>query len=441
MRKIKGKDLKGKNKSMILAERFRSKYKTRYISGHLRYYVNKLGYYQILTKDQCENLVYRFVKREAPYAFSASDIKQVYKILQMDIQSDKNWKPPEPYLLNCTNCVWDIRNNQYYKHSPKFAFTYVINAKCNTKKGRDDKLWKKFISDFTCNDKQLENLLQEWVGYLISGLTNEKKFAILYGPSDSGKSVFLRMISLLIGEEALSHVNIDQINKEFYLETMCQSRINICSDASGCIIKELSIIKQITSEQDAIMIRKPFCSPISITEKPKLMFATNKLPQVASSREDLAAYFNRVLLLPCRHVVKKPDRHLTQKLSENKGAILEWAAEGLKRYLEQGEFSKCNAAEEELAHYRLRYNVAQEFFVDRLKLKKNKKIFTADLEKALKKYVTSHELIYVPDYMNQLRSLLKERGVENKKIRIGKDNKPKQGFVGVKLRKWQNTGT
>lgn len=435
MKKIKEKNLKGKNKAMILAERFRSEYKIRYISGHLRYYMAKLGYYQILTRDKCENLVYRFVKREAPYSFSASDIKQVYGILHMDNRSQTKCKQPKAYLLNCSNCVWDILNNKYHKHSPKFGFTYVIHAKANTQKARDNKLWKKFISDFTCQDKQLEKLLQEWVGYLISGLTSEKKFAILYGPSDSGKSVFLRMISLLIGDEDLSHVNIDQINKEFYLETMCRSRINICSDASGCIIKELSIIKQITSEQDAIMIRKPFCSPISITVKPKLMFATNKLPQVASTREDLTAYFNRVLLLPFRNIVTKPDKNLTQKLSENKGAILDWAVEGLKRFLKKGGFSKCSAAEKELAHYRLRYNVAQEFFVDCLKLKTDKKIFTSDLEKALKKYVTAHELIYVPDYMNQLRSLLKERGVENKKIRIGKDDKPKQGFVGVRLKK------
>lgn len=130
--------------------------------------------------------------------------------------------------------------------------------------------------------------------------------------------------------------------------------------------------------------------------------------------------------------VKNPDRDLSRKILDDKTAVLLWLGKGLKRYLNQNGFSESEKSLNTLKRYRLEYCMVQEFINDKIKFKDGKKVFTKDLEKVLKKYASENGVPYKNQYMSQLRSVLKERNVENKKIRI-KDKSPKQGFVGIKL--------
>lgn len=420
------------SKVFMLAKILKARYKFCVVNNKLRVYDQQYGYYKIADKDTCKQLAYEIMKKNSNYKFSIADLNQIYDAILLDKRLYKDLPTPSPDYINCMDCVWNVVSGEKYSHSPKFGFTYYIHAKMSSENKVDKSIWDSFIDDLTCSDKDLKKLLQEWSGYLISSLTNEKKFAILYGPSNSGKSVYLNILSELIGEENVSHTDIKHITNEFYLEQMCQNRVNICNDISGNAITDLSNIKQITSDNDTITIRKPRCSPVSTKDKPKLMFAANILPNVNSSPLDLEAYFNRVIILPCLNSVKNPDRDLSRKILDNKTAVLLWLGKGLKRYLNQNGFSESETSLNTLKRYRLEYCIVQEFINDKIKFKDGKKVFTKDLEKALKKYASENGVPYKNQYMSQLRSVLKERNVENKKIRI-KDKSPKQGFVGIKL--------
>ncbi len=430
--KIKKRFNKKYSKVFMLAKILKARYKFCVVNNKLRVYDQQYGYYKIADKDTCKQLAYEIMEKNSNYKFSITDLNQIYDAILLDKRLYKDLPTPSPNYINCMDCVWDVVSGEKYSHSPQFGFTYYIHAKTSSKNKVDKSIWDSFIDDLTCSDKDLKKLLQEWSGYLISSLTNEKKFAILYGPSNSGKSVYLNILSELIGEENVSHTDIKHITNEFYLEQICQNRVNICNDISGNAITDLSNIKQITSDNDTITIRKPRCSPVSTKDKPKLMFAANILPNVNSSPLDLEAYFNRVIILPCMNSVKNPDRDLSRKILDNKTAVLLWLGKGLKRYLNQNGFSESETSLNTLKRYRLEYCIVQEFINDKIKFKDGKKVFTKDLEKELKKYASENGVPYKNQYMSQLRSVLKERNVENKKIRI-KDKSPKQGFVGIKL--------
>ena len=70
--------------------------------------------------------------------------------------------------------------------------------------------WHQFLSEVTVDDKGLQEYLQRWFGYCLSGKTSEQKFLIIFGPPASGKSVFLEVIKYVWGDYATT-INIQSL--------------------------------------------------------------------------------------------------------------------------------------------------------------------------------------------------------------------------------------
>ena len=49
------------------------------------------------------------------------------------------------------------------------------------------------------NDSESVELLQEYIGYILSGRTDMQKMLLLIGPTRSGKGTIARMLAQLIG--------------------------------------------------------------------------------------------------------------------------------------------------------------------------------------------------------------------------------------------------
>ena len=62
--------------------------------------------------------------------------------------------------------------------------------------------WLAFLSDITGGDRDLMAYLQRVVGYCLTGVTSEHALFFLYGTGANGKSVFINVITTILGDYA-----------------------------------------------------------------------------------------------------------------------------------------------------------------------------------------------------------------------------------------------
>lgn len=336
-------------------------------------------------------------------------------------------------LLNLQNCIYCVDDGSLREHSPRYLFTYCLNVVYERE--CDIPLFRDFITQ-TFNKTAMQQHVQEVCGYLISDMAPLKEFILFFGESNTAKSALAAIIRYIVGDENVNSVNINNLTHEYYLANMCEKRLNICSDIGSTSINDLSIIKQLTSPDDTIQIRHIRSETQLTSEKPKLIFASNHYPALVSDVEDLEAFFNRVHIIPFKHVVPKSaqvEGLAKQIFDMESSGILNWMLAGYQRFLKNGKkFTYAKAVQKAQAKYRSQYTIPVDFIHDCVEFSPNKKVFTKELENHLKWYCKDHKgYTYTYTHMQQVRKILQRNGISNKKVR--KKDKTRQGFYGIKL--------
>ncbi|MFX8879633.1 hypothetical protein ABTM72_20135, partial [Acinetobacter baumannii] len=66
----------------------------------------------------------------------------------------------------------------------------------------DSPTWRVFLADVTGGDAELMAYLQLMVGYCLTGVTSEHALFFLYGTGANGKSVFVNVLTTILGDYA-----------------------------------------------------------------------------------------------------------------------------------------------------------------------------------------------------------------------------------------------
>ena len=135
----------------------------------------------------------------------------------------------------------------------------------------------------------------------------------------TGKSVYLNLLSEIVGRQNISNVNIQQLNRQEYVAQLANSLLNISPDLPSEPLKDIGMFKSLVSNNDTIMARMLYANAQAITGGTKMLFASNHLLELAiTDTNDIGAFFERIIYLPFKHAVKpgndqsvllKPDQH------------------------------------------------------------------------------------------------------------------------------------
>ena len=109
----------------------------------------------------------------------------------------------DPYLINCLNGTYDLRDYSFREHSWEDFLT--MQTAFNHTVSRDVKCprWEKFIKEVTQGDKDKADFLQRALGYSMLGMSNEECMFILHGKTTrNGKSTLLNTIETMLGDYA-----------------------------------------------------------------------------------------------------------------------------------------------------------------------------------------------------------------------------------------------
>lgn len=397
------------------------------------------GCYCRLVEHEFMVLVNIYLSDEVRESLRIEDIRQVYNLIKCEpsIQFSIDYLDnANKWRINCFNGVISFNNSQMFfnNRSTTDIFLNSVNANYNHNFEITGTNFERFIYTVTNGDFELQNLIQQMLGYVLSNFNNAKKAFFLYGKSNSGKSVMLKIISLLCGEENISNVELQNLYKEKYTAELFGKLVNICSELPDKGLKDTGIFKALVSETDKVLARRLYGNPFSFYNKAKLVFATNNLPKIEEAHNDNRAFFNRIIIIPFRFEIleENQDKDLPNKLLGERDYIFKWAMSGLMKYIQNGfKFSPCKTSEQALEEYRKRDDSVIAFIKDRCRIQDNAYIHLDKLYYMYEKYCEEFSLDYPTskDKKHLKEVLINVAGVKYKRLNRSDGNK--YGFEGM----------
>lgn len=288
----------------------------------------------------------------------------------------------DPHLFNVANGIIDLRTGKLHEHVPVVvdavdtdgiptADLLMQQSPVRYDPDAPAALWQAFL-DRVMPDKEMQHYLQMIVGYSITGLTTEQALFIHHGSGANGKSVFLEVMSKVLGDygQVVPRTTLlvsgtgdehptaiaRQVGKRF---------LQASETAAGRRLDE-EMVKGLTGGevQTARFMNKDF---FDFKPTGKIHLVTNHLPRLT----DAESIWRRLHLIAWREKIAEHERDTQMAakiIAQESEGVLAWAVQGAQRWFEQGRLIKPISSQMDLADYRTDQDEFGEFIRDRLEI-------------------------------------------------------------------------
>ena len=280
-----------------------------YYEGNAEYHIeSRINYY-------CDRLTSNRIKSETIGFIKSSSYV------------DREKLDPPLNLLNFENGIVDITTGKIIPHERRYYFQFIIPVKYLPEAKCD--LWKKFIEDVLYQDDI--PFIQEVCGYMLYRRYTWALLVILLGHGRNGKTVFLNVLSKLMGEKNTEHIPLQTIAHERFAKAkLYQKHANLCSELGAREIKDTGTLKQLTGE-DMIFARELYQNGFNFRNFAKLIFSCNLLPDIG---DKTLAMNERLAVVEFPNTFERgtpecdPDLYDKLTIPEELSGILNWMIEG-----------------------------------------------------------------------------------------------------------------
>lgn len=330
------------------------------INGQLHVY--KDGVYVEGSRD-IENQMIKYIP-----TMKAQQRIEVLKYL--DVVCLSNVETADARYIAFNNGIYDIITNQLIDFTPDLVITNRIPWNYNS--NAYSELLDKMLDKLSCKDKSIRAILEEAIGYSFYRRNELSKSFCLTGEGANGKSTYLDLIKDVVGQKNISALNLDELGERFSISYLNGKLVNIADDISDDFwqSKELANFKKIVSGN---LIKAEVKNKINSDEdniKPnvKMFFSANTMPRAKS--KGFSALLRRLVKIPFNAKFTKEDPDYDPYISWKLKApeVIEYAIllgiEGLKRVLENKDFTQSAAVQKELEEYEIENNPILLFFND-----------------------------------------------------------------------------
>lgn len=239
----------------------------------------------------------------------------------------------DPDLLGVPGGMVDLRTGTFRSADPVELITR--SAAAAPAFDTPHPLWSRFLSETTGDDTALIEFLQRWCGYCLTGHVSEHALLFVFGPGGNGKSVFLTVLTGILGDYARA-APMDTFTASRWdkhptdLAGLAGARLVTASETEEGRAWAEARIKQLTGG-DPITARHMRQDFFTYNPQFKLTFVGNHKPTLSAVDEALRRRFN---LVPFERKPANPDRELETKLKAEWPAILAWMVEGCSKWRE-----------------------------------------------------------------------------------------------------------
>lgn len=224
-----------------------------------------------------------------------SKIMSCYRLICDDIRLQKRAEELnyDKNLINFKNGVYDIQSGKMIPHDSKYLQTIQIPHEIGLYKPFEQTRLYQFFQ-LTKMPKEDIKMILEYMAYCLTLDYGLKTFMILYGRSNTGKSVLIRFIENMVGHQNVSSLSMHELSKRFYPAQLYSRLLNSCADNSSLPLSSIDQLKKITGG-DQIMHEKKGKEPFFFVSFAKLLFSFNQLPLQLEEKSN--AFYKRMRIL------------------------------------------------------------------------------------------------------------------------------------------------
>ena len=238
----------------------------------------------------------------------------------------------DPMLITFANGTLDLRTGELSEHDPEDYITKMIHHNYNPD-AECPKLWIRLLHH-AVGDEGVR-YLQKAFGYLLTGDTCEKKFFLLYGERDTGKTTALDVLAILL-KEFHSQLMVDTLMEKRGndsamhedLATLRGCRFATTSELDRGRRLSIATLKRICQGMGSISVSAKWQKKMTFPETHTLFIDSNHLPLIPA---DEAAVWSRLVIVAFGNPVppSEQDRTLKDKIvAEEAEGILAWLVAG-----------------------------------------------------------------------------------------------------------------
>ncbi|MDB5239610.1 MAG: phage/plasmid primase, family protein [Spirosoma sp.] len=198
-------------------------------------------------------------------------------------------------------------------------------------------------------EKELQDILSEFLGYVFLREPKLEKCLVLYGAGANGKSVFYEVSTALLGPENVLTFGLSHFKHEYNRAVLSGKLLNYGSELNAGLDSDL--FKQLASVEP-MQARLPYKNPFMIRNYAKMAFNANELPREVEHTE---AFFRRLLIVPFEVTIPETERNpdLAHNIIRDELAgVFNWVLTGLNRLLENREFTNSPSVRDAIEQYR-----------------------------------------------------------------------------------------
>ena len=296
--------------------------------------------------------------------------------------------------------------------------------------------WNKFLQSMFFSEMDRCELLQEVMGWwLISDNLNHQKAVAFDGVSRSGKGTIFRVVEAVIGG-GLTDISLDQLIDNKNLSSLRTANLAIDRDAKRPQPRNMSTVH---SQFNKITANEPIAIPLLHIQDPwhgelncKLAIGCNGIPIMA---DDSGAAPGRWLVLKfTKSFLGEEDLTLMDRLYAEIPAITAWAIEGLRRLIQNGQFTMPQSSiEESHALFETSSPLAQ-FADERLEVGPEYKTHGCQLWDSYRQWCkdTNNNPPTKQQFLRSLERALQDKGVHYKRA-VKINGIARTGLIGCQL--------
>ena len=267
------------------------------------------------------------------------------------------------------NGVLDIVTGQMQSFSPDLVITNQIPWDYNPEAYSE--LADDTLNKLACGDKPIRALLEECIGYCFYRRNELGKAFILTGDKSNGKSTFLDCVKAILGDGNISALDLKELGDRFSTSMMFGKLANIGDDIGDDFLQgsQVATFKKVVTG-NRIKAERKGQDPFEFNPYVKLLFSANDIPRM---KDKTGAVLRRLVIIPFNARFTKylpsgdidPDYnpYIKYQLVEQSSVeyLIRVGVEGLKRIIENNEFTKSEKVAEQIDEYENENNPIKAF--------------------------------------------------------------------------------
>ena len=249
-------------------------------------------------------------------------------------------------LLACANGILHLPTRALLPATPHlFTLNGISFAYCAD--AVEPTAWLRFLDQLLPEDIEAQDLLQEWMGYLLTTRTHFQKILMIVGPKRSGKGTIGRVLRELVGRHHLVAPTLSTLGEQFGRQVLIDKTVALIADARLSGRTDLGVLSEVLlsiSGEDPQSVPRKNLTDWTGTLPTRFTIMTNEIPRLPDASGALASRFLMVLFRESFY--GREDQTLFTRLVAELPGILNWALDGLARVTARGRFVQPASAED-----------------------------------------------------------------------------------------------